>query len=184
MSRTISRLLLSMLLMPLMAVVYIGIMILLSDLFSMYNEWPLIAAWAGTWFVAGIYWLVVWQSSVAWTVSRIRRTVWSVIVAGGCGLAVYAAMSALIATISPELNAFFGSVVTILGWLIATVFLWRETPVERAERLARLGAGNVACPACGYNLTGLRSTTCPECGATFSIQELVAAARGIGELDG
>jgi hypothetical protein len=183
MSRTIARLLLSMLLMPLMIVVYIGIMIVLSEIFSMYNHWPLFAAWGGTWLIAGAYWLAIWHSSVNWTTTRVRHTVWTVFAAGGCGLAVYF-LTFLGAPLDSEPAAFFGSVIAILGWLIATVFLWRETPVERAERLAKLGAGNVACPACGYNLTGLKTTTCPECGASFSIQELVAAARGIGELEG
>lgn len=183
MSRTIARLLLSMLLMPLMIVVYIGITILLSEIFMMFNHWPFFAAWGGTWLIAGAYWLAIWRSSVNWTASRIRYTVWTVFAAGGCGLAVFFAIF-LVAPLSTELAAFLGSVIAILGWLIATVFLWRETPVERAQRLASLGAGNVACPACGYNLTGLKTTTCPECGASFSIQELVAAAKGIGELEG
>jgi hypothetical protein len=115
--------------------------------------------------------------------ARIRHTLLAAvicIVAGG----LIAALLNLFIPYEDWFKAFVGSATAILGWLIATVFLWRETPVERAQRLAKLGAGNVACPACGYNLTGLKTTTCPECGASFSIQELVAAARGIGELEG
>lgn len=29
------------------------------------------------------------------------------------------------------------------------------------------------CPKCGYNLTGLREARCPECGATYTLDELV-----------
>ena len=32
----------------------------------------------------------------------------------------------------------------------------------------------MVCPACGYNMTGLRATTCPECGASYTINELAA----------
>ncbi len=183
MSRTIARLLLSMLLMPLMAVVYITGIILASE-FGSFRDWQecLVGATA-TAVVAAAYWLAVWRTAVRWTLVRIRHTLLAAvtcIVAGG----LIAALLNLFIPYEDWFKAFVGSGIAILGWLIATVFLWRETPIERAQRLAKLGAGNVACPACGYNLTGLKTTTCPECGASFSIQELVAAAKGIGELEG
>jgi predicted Zn-ribbon and HTH transcriptional regulator len=32
----------------------------------------------------------------------------------------------------------------------------------------------MACPNCGYNLTGLREARCPECGSQFTLDELFA----------
>lgn len=183
MSRTIARLLLSMLLMPLMAVVYIAGIILASELGS-YQDWEECLFGAGaTAIVASTYWLIIWWSAVRWTIARIRHTFIAAIVfmvAGG----LIAALLNLFIPYEDWFKAFIGSSVAIIGWLIATVFLWRETPAERAHRLAHMGTGNVACPACGYNLTGLRSTTCPECGVAYTLQELVAAAKGVGELEG
>ncbi len=183
MSRTIARLLLSMLLMPLMAVVYISGIIIASELGSL-RDWQECLIGAGaTAVVAAAYWLIVWWSAVRWTFARVRHTFIAAVlalVAGG----LVAALLNLFITYENWFKAFVGSGITILGWLIATVFLWQETTAERARRLALLGAGGVACPACGYNLTGLKSTTCPECGAAFTLQELVAAAKAVGELEG
>jgi hypothetical protein len=40
--------------------------------------------------------------------------------------------------------------------------------------LAAFGS-TVVCPLCGYNLTGLRQAACPECGDTFTLDQLAAA---------
>jgi len=183
MSRTIARLLLSMLLMPLMAVVFITGIILASELGSLRDWQECLIGAAATAGLAAAYWFAVWRSAVHWTFARARNTLLAALIGSIAG-GLVAALLNLFIPYEDWFKAFVGSSIAILGWLIATVFLWRETPVERAQRLAKLGAGSVACPACGYNLTGLKSTTCPECGASFSIQDLVAAAKGIGELEG
>jgi rubrerythrin len=56
-----------------------------------------------------------------------------------------------------------------------TVLVWRETNAERAARLAAVGASEIVCPVCGYRMAGLREARCPECGAAFTIEQLVAA---------
>ena len=33
----------------------------------------------------------------------------------------------------------------------------------------------ILCPVCGYNLTGLREARCPECGGTFTLDQLAAS---------
>ena len=40
----------------------------------------------------------------------------------------------------------------------------------------QLGIDAIACPTCGYNLTGLREARCPECGSQFTLDQLYAAA--------
>jgi DNA-directed RNA polymerase subunit RPC12/RpoP len=64
---------------------------------------------------------------------------------------------------------------------VATVIAWRESPLERATRVGAAGGSSVACPTCGYNLTGLAEARCPECGGRFTLDELFAAqpARGV-----
>jgi hypothetical protein len=73
-----------------------------------------------------------------------------------------------------------------LLWVVATIFIWRETPAERAARVDRSGAGGVVCPTCGYNLTGLKGTRCPECGSEFTLDQLLAdqPAKAQAELEG
>ena len=39
----------------------------------------------------------------------------------------------------------------------------------------RTGEVRVKCPQCDYSLVGLESCTCPECGARFTIDQLIAA---------
>jgi DNA-directed RNA polymerase subunit RPC12/RpoP len=69
----------------------------------------------------------------------------------------------------------FGTILAPLLWLIATVFIWRETPAERGRRVRSAGNAGIACPTCGYNLTGLSESRCPECGNRFTLDELLAA---------
>jgi hypothetical protein len=35
------------------------------------------------------------------------------------------------------------------------------------------GAIDVCCPSCGYRMVGLRESRCPECGSTFTLDELI-----------
>lgn len=65
--------------------------------------------------------------------------------------------------------------VLILIWLPAVAARRRAGGVFNADDTV-----DVTCPACGYSLIGLRDLRCPECGETFTIDELIAA-QGYGE---
>ncbi len=67
----------------------------------------------------------------------------------------------------------------IVMWLIATVFIWRETAGERAARVKGPGKRAVTCPTCGYNLTGSSECRCPECGSKFTVDELMGLQAGV-----
>ena len=77
-----------------------------------------------------------------------------------------------------DFASFVGSATAPLLWLVATTFLWRETAVERAQRLGATAECAITCPNCGYNLTGLTDTRCPECGARYTLNELLASQPG------
>ncbi len=45
-----------------------------------------------------------------------------------------------------------------------------EEPTRDELLCTLLGGSDVACPVCAYNLRGLNSTACPECGASLQLQ--------------
>jgi hypothetical protein len=59
--------------------------------------------------------------------------------------------------------------------VLSTVLIWRETAAERLARLTAHGMPVIACPLCGYNLAGLTEARCPECGAAFTLEQVLLA---------
>jgi hypothetical protein len=79
----------------------------------------------------------------------------------------------LVYPIENTVGEFVGCVTAPLAWLIAVTIVWRETPRERAARLKSVNKDAIVCPKCGYNLTGLQGTRCPECGTQYTLDELL-----------
>lgn len=77
-----------------------------------------------------------------------------------------------------DVGAVIGSITAPLAWLAAAVVAWRETDEERAKRLGSVSADQIVCPKCGYSLTGLSESRCPECGAQYTLGELLASQPG------
>jgi hypothetical protein len=120
-------------------------------------------------FVA-IYWTMLWRKSVRWTPRRIIVP----LAAGIVGIVIEC--SALFIEYSDrQANLILLAILIPSLWLATTVYFWRETPAQRARRISESGRDNVACPTCGYNLTGLNEARCPECGAKFTLDELFAS---------
>lgn len=110
---------------------------------------------------------------MVWNSRRVVGTFVSAPIALGIGIA--AGFAAAAATMGEgNFGAFIGDMVTILLWLVATVFVWRETAAERARRVTASSRSAITCPTCGYNLTGLTESRCPECGSKFTLDELLA----------
>ena len=180
MSRLIASILLSILLFPLAAVVFLVVFIVFAQSFDRNGEVALVSAGVLTWGFIAWYWVFVWRKTVSWTPKRIARTLYAALAAAGAGLIA----GIMIGGIEEEIGFFIGSVVPPLLWLVVTVLVWRETDAERSARLrAALGAAGpdrpaIPCPTCGYDMTGLKSTRCPECGSEFTLDELLAAQPG------
>ena len=171
MSRLLARIMLALLMLPVAATVYtVMIVLLMEAIFLNTND---LAAFMATDLITaafvGIYWTMLWRRTVRWSIRRITLTVTSVIGA----TVISAGIGAIVSFVDDSFAAFVGGVSAILLWLTATVFIWRETTDERAVRLRSAGTEAIVCPSCGYNLTGLRQTACPECGAIYTIDELV-----------
>ncbi|NLF31561.1 MAG: hypothetical protein GX591_11830 [Planctomycetes bacterium] len=127
-----------------------------------------------------LYWLAVWRSTVRWTRSRAIRTLLAAAGTCGAGALVVLAMS------SDDMGGFVGATtlgafIAGLGWVVATTVLWRETTVEKAQRLrTAVGGGGgyvgpLLCPMCGYDMRGLLQARCPECGAEYTLDALLTA---------
>jgi hypothetical protein len=184
MSQLVSRILLAIFLFPLAAMFYLVMFFIFEETLRLggnvyYRDREAVGfLFCGviTWIGVAIYWWLLWRASVNWNSQRTGRTVAAVVVCAVCG----AAIGGLLFLASPGRDysfcMFVTTVLAILLWLVATVFIWRETAAERSARLA--GAGNaITCPTCGYNLTGLHESRCPECGTKFTLDELLVAQR-------
>ena len=190
MSRLIATILLAILMFPLASVFYVVVFVSHEQLwrwsslsygwsgrpFSSY-ELRMITGFGGagllTWAFIAVYWWALWRKRVPWTP---RRRVGAVLAAGAAAVLGALAGAAAGTVINEQFGAFVGSVTAPLLWVFGTVLAWRESPAEHAERIASLGgAGALTCPTCGYNLTGLRGTRCPECGNEFTLDQILAS---------
>jgi hypothetical protein len=182
MTATIARLILAMLLLPATGGVFL--LTFFATIARRGGGPPSIAAlllmWAIVYTFVFAYWLILWRSTVRWTRQRVVRTVIATLAALAAG-AMFGMVCMMIARgIPPQIATLVGGGTVPIVWVLATVIIWRETA---AERLARLGGGangagsgpTIICPLCGYNLAGLREARCPECGASFTLEELTAA---------
>ena len=185
MSRLVARILLSMFMFPLGVMLY-ALVVAISETamfrgggggFRQREEFMFLAADVVTWAAVAAYWCLLWRSSIRWNATRVGGTagaaVAATVVGGGVAAVIGAAFNGGGDNLAVTL--FLGGVLAMLLWLFATVFLWRETAAERAARVGAAGGSAVACPTCGYNLTGLSESRCPECGGRFTLDELLAA---------
>ena len=177
MSRLVGRILLAILMFPLASVLYVvtfvgvGRWVNYQTVGAGYDATRFTVAGLVTWVGVAVYWCGLWRKSVPWTAWRRAGTSLAAVSAAVVGAAAAVAGNAFVNG-DYGFWAFVAGTLAVGLWLVATVFLWRETP---AERTARAGPTSVACPLCGYNLTGLAEARCPECGGRFTLDQLLAA---------
>ena len=139
MSQLISRILLTILLFP-TAVLFLFISFIFIEEFAFSAD--ALAMVFSTLLTCGYivgYWLLLWRRDVVWTPHRIRSSLWLALGAIAAGI-VLGWLLALVLPYEEEIGTILGSLTATVLWVGATVFAWRETPGERAARLARAGA--------------------------------------------
>lgn len=180
MTRLVARLILAMLILPCTGVVFV-IAGMLNIAFAALTGRPSVVGALGLWLVTyafiAFYWVTLWRSLVRWTPARVWLTIGAGFGSVLVGLFFAAAMLMTPMAAEPVPIIVISGGPAPIVWVLLTVFIWRETPSERAARLASIGPGGVVCPVCSYNLTGLHSSDCPECGARFTVDGLLAAQR-------
>ena len=177
MSATIARLILSTVVMIATPALYCTLLFLImSSMRPRFSELDVFIIADGVFGVFLVFaWLLIWRSEVRWTRMRVRLTVLSVFAALLPAAAVGITIELTIPYSDGEAGVVFGAITWALTWIPLTVFCWRETKVERANRLRMMGINAIVCPTCGYNLTGLREASCPECGSRFTLDQIVAS---------
>lgn len=134
----------------------------------------LLGMWAVVYGFVAVYWILVWRDVVRWTARRKALTLVAGLAALGIGTLVGVFLYSFLQAPASIAVLISGGTIPVT-WVFATVLIWRETPQERLQRLSAVGVDTLACPICGYNLTGLRESRCPECGAGFTLDQLVAS---------
>lgn len=174
MSRLIAQIMLAILLFPLAGLAYFIIFVVWVESNSNWSpdrtNIGFLVAGVLSWAFVATYWIFLWRKSILWTAERRTFTALAALAAAVAG----GVLGAVVYRVEDELGFFVGTVAAPLLWQVGTILVWRETDAERAARLSKQGVSEIACPTCGYNMSGLKGTRCPECGSEFTLDALIA----------
>lgn len=133
---------------------------------------PVTEALALSALVAITLWIVIWQRTIRWSPQVITKTVVLAILS----LALPLLLQFLFMDDADGLFEVFLGVLPVIGWggwMASTIAIWPTRP-----ELAGVGSVQPRCLGCGYLLTGLTSTRCPECGNQPTLDQLWAGNTG------
>ena len=177
MTRTVARLILAMLILPCTGAVFL---LLVLTLIAPAAAGPpavgrLLLVWFLLYAFVGAYWTILWHDMVSWTPRRVASTIIATVLSLFGGVVIALVCLAVNRQVPPPIAVLLGGGTVPITWVLSTVLIWRETPAERLGRLTAHGQPALACPLCGYNLAGLTEARCPECGASFTLEQIVLA---------
>lgn len=174
----VSRIILTILSAPLCLFIGIMCMLVLADGFRFREDTAaLTSVTTGAWSFV-VFTIIIWMGVVRWT--RRRRLLTVLVILVGVALCLAQGLSwGLAARREWEVFAALGNAILSLLIVAALVRIWQEKPAERVERINAAGQGAVKCPLCKYDLGGLTTLTCPECGNTFTLADVVNAERRV-----
>jgi hypothetical protein len=174
MTRTVARLILAMLLLPCTGAVFLLLMLtLIIPAGGPPAVGRLLLFWSVLYTFVGAYWILLWRDMVTWNRRRVALTALATVLSLAGGLAVALGCMAVNRQVPTPIAVLIGGGTVPITWVLSTVLLWRETAAERLGRLTAHGMPALACPLCGYDLSGLTEARCPECGASFTLEQLL-----------
>ena len=175
MTRTVARLILAMLILPCTGAVFILLFLTLMPMSGPPAVGRLLLVWSLLYLFVGAYWIMLWRDMVLWNRRRVTLTALATLLSLVGGVAV--AVGCVVANhrVPHQVAVLIGGGTVPITWVLSTVLLWRESAAERLSRLTAHGMPVIACPLCGYNLAGLTEARCPECGASFTLEQVVLA---------
>ena len=120
--------------------------------------------------------------ALMWVWTRGRRPLhefWK----AGVVTAVVAVVTTVLCIMIAESPAWRGGEEVLVGGLVClggsgAILAWVQAGRKYARRqltaTAADGALDLRCPSCGYRMVGLHESRCPECGTTYTLDELLA----------
>lgn len=183
MTHLVARLILAMLILPITGAVFVLLFVLVIVPSSgAPTPARVLTLWTVIYLFVGAYWTLLWSSLVRWTARRITSTVLAAPASLFVGVLMGTFVHSALGGVPTAMAILVGGGVVPMCWVVATVFIWRETSRERIERLTRANRNVIVCPHCGYNLTGLNEARCPECGSRFTLDKLLAAQPAVEDV--
>jgi hypothetical protein len=179
MTRTVARLILAMLLLPCTGAVFLLLFVVLVANNSGPGPGPAVGRLLVMWFLlyvfVGAYWILLWRDMVMWNRRRVTRTALATVLSFAGGVVVALVCVTVNRQVPLPFAVMVGGGTVPITWVLSTVLIWRETAAERLGRLTAYGMPVLACPLCGYNLAGLTEARCPECGSSFTLEQILLA---------
>jgi hypothetical protein len=175
MTRTVARLILAMLLLPCTGAVFLVLFLALVPTSGPPRVERLLVMWLAVYVFVAAYWVLLWRDMVPWNGRRIGLTALATLLSLAGGFLVALGCLAAQRQLPLAIAVLIGGGTVPITWVLATVLLWRETAAERLARLTAHGMPALACPLCGYNLAGLSEARCPECGGSFTLEQVLLA---------
>lgn len=180
MTPTTSRLLLSMILLTFQVAAYLVVF----NILYMASPWSEFESHLYTGLalypLGLILWPLIWFRAVRWTFRRIAFTMaWLVasLLFAGAVFVGWIILAAINGWMDEDYAMSVCVPLAMILWPLGTVFIWQDRLADRAARSREAQRDGVKCPGCGYALSDIRSTTCPECGRTFTLRELVVGGQ-------
>ena len=182
MPRLVSLTLLSVLVLPAAALVYLLVVVIGSDRLGYQSRFVVwLSADAVAFAMVVAWWIVLWRRSIEWTAWMVSATLLAV--GGSLLLGMFAGGATDQAVDDEEFSLFIAGGTSVVAWLVSACWLWR-----RGGRMVGTGgdgggtAGGaiVFCPKCGYALNGLREARCPECGEVYTLDVLLRQQPSFG----